>query len=116
MQFDKEKFFAEARDFAAGKKKKRGQLATMAMAFVGLIAAGFIILVYMYTGSTLATSLNNTNVTLVWNNITASIVNFSAQLGTVGTIAGVMLLLALIGGAGYLIYSKIGGGKGGSGM
>jgi hypothetical protein len=96
--------------------KTRGQLANMALAFVGLIATGFIVMVYMYTGSTLATSLGNANVTLVWNNITASVVNFTGQLGTVGTIAGVMLLLALIGGAGYMMYSRIGGGKGGSGM
>jgi hypothetical protein len=87
----------------------------MAMLFVGLIAAGFILLVYQYTGQVLATSLNQANVTLVWNNITASTVNFTSQLGTVGTIAGVMLLLALIGGAGLWIYGKAGGNRG-SGM
>lgn len=95
--------------------KRRGQLQTMAMLFVGLIAAGFILLVYQYTGQVLATNLNQANVTLVWNNITASVVNFTGQLGTVGTIAGVMLLLALIGGAGLWVYGRVGGGKG-SGM
>ena len=94
------------------KKKKRGQLATMAMAFVGLIAAGLIVLIYMYTGSTLTTSLNNSNTTIAWNNVQASVINFTAQLGTVGTIAGVMLLLALIGGVGYYAYGKMKGGGG----
>lgn len=109
-------FLNKVKAALTAKHSSRGQLGQMALAFVGLIAAGFIILVYMYTGSTLATSLNNANTTILWNNIQASTINFSAQLGTIGTIAGVMLLLALIGGAGYAVYSRVKGGNGGTGI
>lgn len=96
----------------------------MAMLFVGLIGAGFVILVFMYTGQVLAQSFNSScglgascanNTTRIWYDLTASVVNFTGQLGTVGTIAGVMLLLALIGGAGLWVYGRAKGG-GGSGL
>jgi hypothetical protein len=104
--------------------RKRGQLQQMAMLFIGLISAGFVILVFMYTGQVLAQSFNAScglgascanNTTRIWYDIMASTVNFTSQLGTVGTIAGVMLLLALIGGAGLWMYGKTKGG-GDSGM
>lgn len=109
MQFKVEA--SEMLKFLTSKKKKKGQLATMAMAFAGLILAGLALMVYLYTSATLATALNNANVTQVNNNITQSAVNFTSQLGTVGTIAGVSLILLIIGGVAFFAYrgAKSGG-------
>lgn len=92
--------------------KRRGFFAGIAGAFQTLILVMFGILVLVYTGYTLATALNNTNATLIWNNTVSGIINFTGQLGTVGTISGVMLLLALIGGALYFGSKRMGGSGG----
>jgi hypothetical protein len=94
--------------------KKRGQLGGAAQMFIGLIGAMFILVVLLFTGYTLVTSLNNANLTLIWNQTVSGVINFTAQMGTIGTIAGVMLLVVLIGGG--ILYgvrkTKGGGGTG----
>lgn len=109
-------------------KKRKGFIQGLVMAFVALVAVGFAILVYMYVGSTLDTAFNSSctqygagtpwcsnvsNHSLEWRNISASVVNFTGQLGTVGTIAGITLLLILVGGVGYYALNRGSGGNSG---
>ena len=93
------------------KTNKKGQVSfsnapnlVIALVIMGLVsAAGVIALVAFRNGSTDATA--NTTIT---NTIT-SISNFSAQLGTVGTMLGVGLLVAIV----LAIFAFGGRGRGG---
>jgi len=97
------------------KKKKRGQMnPTNIIIAIGLGLMATVIV--LFTATKLSTALNNANTTTVVNNLQAMAVNFSEQLGTVGTLAGIGLLVAVVFGGGLLAYRAIGGGKGGTGM
>lgn len=95
------------------KKKKRGfvDLGGAAGAFVGLMVSMFIIVILLYAGQQLVTSLNLTNITLIWNNTVGSVINFTGQLGTAGTILGVALILLVV-----LAVFRYKGSGGGTGM
>lgn len=94
-------------------KKKRGfvNLGGVTSAFTGLMIGMFIIVVILYAGNSLVTALNLTNITLIWNNTVGSVINFTGQLGTVGTIFGIALILLVV-----LSVFRYQGGKGGTGM
>lgn len=81
---------------------------------IGLVAGIMVVVALLYAMIQLGTSLNNSNVTAVVNNTATGVVNFSSQLGTLGTLLGVGLFIAVILGAIYF------GGRmsrgGGSGM
>lgn len=95
------------------KNKSKGFLAQLASQFEGLIMVVFLILALLFAGYQLTTSLNNTNATTVWNNTVSGVINFSAQLGTVGTIMGVALIIGVIGLFGYgLVRTRGGSGSG----
>lgn len=97
---------------------KRGQLAGAMLAIVAILSVSFIALIYLFIGTTLTTSLGDNNTTTVWDNVQLMMLNFTTQLGNVGTILGVMLLLLVVGGGaygGYQLYQKAHGG-GTSGM
>lgn len=94
----------------------RGQVAGPVAFFVA-IAAGFLTLILtLYVALTITGALNNSNLTTLINLLMQGVLNFAAQLGTVGTIAGVMLIVAIVFGAGYLGYQAVTKRGGGSGM
>ena len=96
---------------------RRGQISNLGawvFGFVGLIIGAFFIMVYLFVGQTLNTSLNNALIGQFWTNVVTSTNNFGSQLTTVGTIVGVMLLIVVIGGAAFAYLGRRGGG--GSGM
>ena len=92
-------------------------LGMAALAFVALIGAGILLMVYLFISGQLATSLNNANTTIVNNNLNQAAINFTNQLGTVGTIAGVALILLIVAAVGFVGYGVYQGGRGrGSGV
>lgn len=95
----------------------RGFLGNAIGLLVGAGSAALILMVLIFVGYTLSTSLGNANATLFWNNIVTGFNNFGTQFGTVGTILGVALILLVIGGGALLGYRAYKGrGGGGSGM
>ena len=96
-------------------KMNRGQVNPVSLIF-GIGAGLLALIVLMYAAVALGVALNNNNTTVVVNNFQTMAVNFSAQLGTVGTLLGVGLFLLVIFGGGFIAYRALRGGKGGTGM
>lgn len=83
-----------------------GQILPFVLGFfgVGVIGAVFVIVLAALQGST-----TNADAITVINQTITLFTNFSAQFGTIGTVAGVLLLVVLIGAAGiggYMVYNK----------
>lgn len=111
--------FNIAKDASISNKRYRGQLSALPLAvaaFVAVIAAALALMLFIFVGGTLNSSLSSTAVWAVWGNIVTSTTNFTTQLGTVGTIAGVSLILVVVGSIAFFGYNRLTGGNGGSGM
>jgi hypothetical protein len=78
---------------------------------IGIAFGVIMIAVTSLVLAALATSNNNTNFTTVVANGQSFLVNMTGQLGTVGTVAGVLLLVGLLvasGIGGFMLYNKYG--------
>lgn len=99
-------------------RKFRGQLGPGSSIDVltTIVVGIFLIAVLVYALYSLGTSLNNSNLTIMINNSVTGIINFTAQLGTLGTLLGVFLFVGVIFAAGLFAYGRMGRGGGGTGM
>jgi len=71
-----------------------------------LIAGGTLITIGIlaYVIAILDESITNATVNEIYNNTLGMFVNFTGQLGPVGTLAGVFLIFGLLGLAGFGIF------------
>jgi hypothetical protein len=79
-----------------------------------LQASGVLVVVGLlaFVIATLQGAITNTTVETIYNNTLLMITNFTGQLATVGTLAGVFVIFALmglVGLGGYIAYQKYGG-------
>jgi len=92
------------------RNNKRGISATMWLQTGLGIAFGIILIaVVAIVLAAFNNSTDDANATAIINNGQTFLVNLTAQLGTVGTVAGVLLLLGLVvasGIGGYMVYNK----------
>ena len=83
---------------------KRGESMNL---FGWVLAAGSVLItigILVYVIAILDESITNASATEVFNNTLTMFTNFTAQLGPVGTLAGVFLIFGLLGLAGIGVW------------
>ena len=85
------------------RKNKKGSQAIFGwilLAGTVLISVAFLVFVL----SVMNTAIDDAQATTVFNNTIEMFVNFTAQLGVVGTIAGILLILSLLALVGLGVF------------
>lgn len=75
--------------------------------FGWVLAAGTVLItvgILVYVIAILDDSIDNASVNTIYNNTLTMFTNFTAQLGPVGTLAGVFLIFGLLGLAGIGVW------------
>lgn len=89
--------------FKRNKLNKKGNM----QIFGWVLAAGTVLItvgILVYVIAILNDSITNPSVQTIYNNTLGMFENFTAQLGPVGTLAGVFLIFGLLGLAGIGIW------------
>jgi uncharacterized membrane protein len=87
----------------------KGQAQGLILVVLGFFGVGLIGAIYVIVLAALGDSTTNVEAEGVINNTIDLFTNFSSQFGTVGTVAGVLLLLVILAAAGiggYMAWQR----------